>query len=117
MSKPWLSWVLWGFQVVVFGYFVSLIALNFLLLFLSSLWRRRYKQKSFVHPIDLEALASLGPLVGRVAGRAPARTAKGRGEIATLQNNRTLNVKYFFGLLRNSVRNSFKDCELSPKLL
>jgi hypothetical protein len=37
MSKPWLSWVLWTFQVVVFGYFVSLIALNFLLLFLSSL--------------------------------------------------------------------------------
>ena len=61
MSKPWLSWVLWGFQVVVFGYFVSLIALNFLLLFLSSLWCRRYKQKSLVHPIDMEALASLGP--------------------------------------------------------
>jgi hypothetical protein len=74
--------VLWGFQVVVFGYFVSLIALNFLLLFLSSfLWCRRYKQKSLVHPIDVEALASLGALVGRVAWRAPARTAKEGGKL------------------------------------
>lgn len=72
MLKAALSWSLWGFQACVFAYFLSLVALNLFLLVLSAIWCRRYKKKSQVHPIDVEALESLKYLVRPVTLIVPA---------------------------------------------
>lgn len=64
--------MLWGFQTAVFAYFLSLVALNLFLLLLSAVWCRRYKRKSQVHPIDVEALERLRYLVRPVTVIVPA---------------------------------------------
>ena len=72
MLKAAFSWSLWGFQAVVFAYFLSLVALNLFLLVCSAIWCRRYKRKSQVHPIDVEALESLRYMVPPVTLIVPA---------------------------------------------
>jgi len=72
MLKIWLYWVLVAFQAAVFFYFLSLTALNLVLLLLSTVWCQRYKKRSLIHPIDLEALEGLKTLVPPVTLIVPA---------------------------------------------
>jgi cellulose synthase/poly-beta-1,6-N-acetylglucosamine synthase-like glycosyltransferase len=72
MTADWLKGVLLVLQVLVFGYFISLNALYFVLLCFSVLWCRRYKKKVVAHPIDFEALEPLKFLVPPVTLVVPA---------------------------------------------
>jgi cellulose synthase/poly-beta-1,6-N-acetylglucosamine synthase-like glycosyltransferase len=72
MTADWLKVVLLVLQVLVFGYFISLNALYFVLLCFSVLWCRRYKKKAVAHPIDFEALEPLKVLVPPVTLVVPA---------------------------------------------
>jgi cellulose synthase/poly-beta-1,6-N-acetylglucosamine synthase-like glycosyltransferase len=72
MTTDWLKVVLLVPQVLVFGYFISLNALYFVLLCFSVLWCRRYKKKVVAQPIDFEALEPLRVLVPPVTLLVPA---------------------------------------------
>jgi cellulose synthase/poly-beta-1,6-N-acetylglucosamine synthase-like glycosyltransferase len=72
MTAAWLKGILLVLQVLVFGYFISLNVLYFVLLCLSVLWCRKYKKKVVAHPIDFEALEPLKALVPPVTLVVPA---------------------------------------------
>jgi len=69
MSLLWLVWII---EAAIFAYLVSFFVLNVVMLFLSAIYCRRYREKIMIPSIDFDALESLKDLIPPVTLVVPA---------------------------------------------
>ncbi|MGA3325193.1 MAG: glycosyltransferase [Terriglobia bacterium] len=67
-----VHWIAWGFEAVIFAYFISYFLLNILSLVLSFWYCRKYSQSTLIKSIDFEALEDLKDLIPPVTLVVPA---------------------------------------------